>query len=129
VKSYKFIIVTTFALLLLAACQQPGGNAVPTFVPPTPVPTASPRAASTLTVTVGYGDIADALETRGRIEARRETNLVFPIGGTLKELYVAPGDQVTQGQPLAELSAASIESELVSRRYALDLAELRLRQA
>lgn len=127
-KSYKFIIVIAIAILLLTACQQPGGEAVPTFVPPTPVPTAIPRAASTVTATVGYGDVSDALETRGRIEARRETNLIFPIGGTLKGLYVAPGDQVTHGQVLAELSAAAIESELLERRYALDLAELRLKQ-
>lgn len=128
-KSYKVIIVIGLAILLLAACQQPAGNVVPTFVPPTAVPTATARAASTLTTTVVYGDIVDALETRGRIEARRETNLVFPLNGTLKSLHVAPGDQVTQGQLLAELSAASIESELVERRYALDLAQLRLRQA
>ncbi len=127
-KSFKALIVIGLAILLLAACQQPAGNPVPTFVPPTAVPTASPRAASTLTTTVVYGDIVDALETRGRIEARRETNLVFPLGGTLKGLYVAPGDQVTQGQILAELSAASIESELIERRYALDLAQLQLAQ-
>jgi len=127
-KSFKALVVIGLAILLLAACQQPAGNPVPTFVPPTAVPTASPRAASTLTTTVVYGDIVDALETRGRIEARRETNLVFPLGGTLKGLYVAPGDQVTQGQILAELSAASIESELIERRYALDLAQLQLAQ-
>ncbi len=128
-KSYKLIIVVALSILLLVACQQPASNPVPTFVPPTTVPTASPRAASTLTTTVGYGDIVDALETRGRIEARRETNLVFPLAGTLKGLYVAPGDQVVQGELLAELSAASIESTLLERRYTLDLAQLRLRQA
>lgn len=128
-KSYKLIIVIALAILLLVACQQPGGEAVPTFVPPTPVPTAVPRAASTITTTVIYGDLVDALETRGRIEARRETNLVFPLNGTLKGLHVAPGDQVTQGQLLAELSAAAVESTLLERRYALDLAELQLRQA
>jgi len=129
VKSYKWLLVIGLAIVLLAACRQPAGNPVPTFVPPTAVPTATARAASTLTTTVGYGDIVDALETRGRIEARRETNLVFPLDGTLKGLYVAPGDQVTQGQLLAELSAASVESELLERRYALDLAQLRLAQA
>ena len=128
-KSYKIIIVIALAILLLAACRQPGGEAVPTFVPPTPVPTAVPRAASTITTTVIYGDLVDALETRGRIEARRETNLVFPLNGTLKGLHVAPGDQVTQGQLLAELSAAAVESTLLERRYALDLADLQLRQA
>ncbi len=128
-KSYKLIIVIALAILLLIACQQPAGNPVPTFVPPTTVPTASPRAASTLTTTVGYGNIVDALETRGRIEARREINLVFPLAGTLKSLNVAPGDQVVQGELLAELSAASIESTLLERRYTLDLAQLRLRQA
>lgn len=122
------MIVIGFAILLLSACQPSAGNPVPTFVPPTAVPTASPRAASTVTTTVGYGNIVDALETRGRIEARRETNLVFPLDGTLKGLYVAPGDQVTQGQLLAELGAASIESGLIERRYALDLAQLQLRQ-
>ncbi len=127
-KSYKVLIVFGFAILLLSACQQPAVNPVPTFIPPTTVPTASPRAASTLTTTVVSGDIVDALETRGRIEARRESNLVFPLGGTLKGLHVAPGDQVTEGQLLAELGAASIESTLLERRYALDLAELRLRQ-
>ncbi|MBN2391227.1 MAG: efflux RND transporter periplasmic adaptor subunit [Anaerolineae bacterium] len=127
-KSYKFLIVIGLAILLLVACQQPAMEAVPTFVPPTPVPTASVQASSTMTTTVVSGTIVDALETRGRIEARRETNLVFPLGGTLKGLYVAPGDQVTQGQLLAELSAVAIESELLERRYALDIAQLRLAQ-
>jgi len=125
-KSYKLLIVIGLAILLLVACQQPAGNPVPTFVPPTSVPTASARASSTMTATVVYGNVVDALETRGRIEARRETNLVFPIGGTLKGLHVAPGDQVTQGELLAELSAVAIESELLERRYALDIAQLQL---
>lgn len=128
-KSYKLIIVVALTILLLSACQQPAGNPVPTFVPPTTVPTATARAASTITTTVVYGDMVDALETRGRIEARRETNLVFPLNGTLKGLYVSPGDQVAQGEVLAELSAASIENTLRERRYALDLAQLRLKQA
>ncbi|MGC9397476.1 MAG: efflux RND transporter periplasmic adaptor subunit [Anaerolineae bacterium] len=128
-KSNKIIIVIALAILLLAACQQPAMEAVPTFVPPTPIPTASAQASSTMTTTVAVGNVVDALETRGRIEARRETNLVFPLGGTLKELYVAPGDQVTQGQLLAELSAVAIESELLERRYALDIAQLQLTQA
>ena len=127
-KSFKLLIIIGFAILLLVACQQPAMDAVPTFVPPTPVPTASAVAASTITTTVAYGDMVDALEARGRIEARRETNLVFPLDGTLKGLYVAPGDQVTQGQLLAELSVAAIESKLLERRYALDLAQLQLAQ-
>jgi RND family efflux transporter MFP subunit len=129
VKSYKLLIVLALVVVLLGACQQPAGYVMPTFVPPTSVPTAGAQAASTMTTTVVYGTIVDALETRGRIEARRETNLVFPIGGTLRTLTVTPGDQVTQGQLLAELSAATIESELVSRRYALDMAQLQLAQA
>ncbi|MBN1262574.1 MAG: efflux RND transporter periplasmic adaptor subunit [Anaerolineae bacterium] len=128
-KSYKVLIVIGLAILLLAACQQPAGNPAPTFVPPTPVPTASPRAASTITATVIYGDLVDTLETRGQVTARRESTLVFPLNGTLKGLYVAPGDQVVQGELLAELSASPIESTLLERRYALDLAQLRLRQA
>ena len=64
-KSYKFIIVIAFALLLLAACQQPGGNVVPTFVPPTPVPTQPPPVSQSQLASLEVGVDAEGNFYRG----------------------------------------------------------------
>lgn len=128
-KTRYLSIIVGLLVLVLAGCQQPAGDFAPTFVPPTfaPAPTLHPSAV--MTHTVAYGDVVDTLETRGRVEAMREAFLAFPLNGALKGLYIAPGDQVAQGALLAELSAPSVESEVLARHYALDMATLNLARA
>jgi HlyD family secretion protein len=108
----------------MGACSPPGANVVPTFVAP-------PTYGATLgtTHTVGYGNIVETIETRGRVVARREANLTFPVGGTLKTVHIAPGDQVEDGTLVAELDAPGAEQEVLMAHFDLELAETQLRIA
>ncbi len=108
------------SLLILAACSPPGANVVPTFVPPVHGP------APGSTHTVAYGSIVETIETRGRVMAKREAPLMFPVDGTLKIVHVAPGDQVEAGDLLAELDAPSAEQNVRMARFDLELAEMQL---
>ncbi|RLC92786.1 MAG: hypothetical protein DRI77_12545 [Chloroflexi bacterium] len=110
-----------FAILLLTACSPPGAGVAPTFAPP---PTAGPPPGSIYTVT--YGSIAETVELRGRMAAEQEASLMFPVGGTLKAVHVSPGDQVSAGDPLAELDAPDAERAAVEARFNLELAEAQL---
>ena len=58
--------------------------------------------------------------------AKREAHLMFPVGGTLKLVHVAPGDQVEGGALLAELDAPGAEQDVLMARFDLKLAETQL---
>ena len=51
---------------------------------------------------------------------------MFPVGGTLKAVYVSPGDVVNKGTLLAELDAPGAEQNVQVARLDLALAEVRL---
>lgn len=67
----------------------------------------------------------------GEITARRTSDLGFELAGTVTQLYVEEGEQVTVGQILAELDMRSLDTErqqLVAQRDQL-LAQLQELQA
>lgn len=109
------------AVVLLAACRPPTAGSLPTFVPP---PTIDVVPGSTTTVV--RGDLVETVETRGRVVARQEALLVFPLEGSLREVYVSPGDQVAAGDLLAELDAPEVQRETLEREFDLAIAELEL---
>jgi macrolide-specific efflux system membrane fusion protein len=63
-----------------------------------------------------YAVKTDTIETSvrgsGKIMATKEEELFFTIEKRAKEVYVKPGDTVSQGQLIAELDVADIETEL-----------------
>jgi HlyD family secretion protein len=52
----------------------------------------------------------------GTIQAERERTLSFGRTGTVAEVFVAEGDVVAAGQPLARLDTASLERDLASNQ-------------
>ena len=67
----------------------------------------------------------------GRVEARRESDVGFELGGELLEVLVDEGERVPAGAPLARLDTqvleaerATLEATLEEARSALELAEI-----
>lgn len=120
----KLLFLWMLVTLALVGCRQPAADLAPTFVPPaTPAPDQPER-----TYTVVRGDVREIIETRGRVTAKQEALLVFPMSGALKAVHVIPGDQVAAGEPLAELDAPNLEQQVLDREFALALAELQVQQ-
>ncbi len=114
----------------LAACSQPN--------PPsgaqgyTPVPQPSPERGTV--VKVERGSMSETVEARGRVVAASEALLSFALEGVLTDVHVNPGDQVSEGDMLAEIDirdweGRSAEEQLADALYAIARAELNLRIA
>ena len=55
----------------------------------------------------------------GRVEAARQSQVGFELGGELKAIAVDEGDEVAAGQPLAALDTARLEARLAEAEAAL----------
>ena len=64
------------------------------------------------TATVQKGDLTQTAVASGTTVAASQSKLSFSIAGTLAKLDVSAGDDVTQGQVLAELDPADLNSAL-----------------
>ncbi len=118
--------VLTALLLLLAGCGS-GRENVPTFVPPTASTTSGAASfISRPTYVVTRDTLTEQIVARGDLVAAQQETLLFPMGGVVKEVYVEPGDEVTEGTVLAELNALSVEETLLSRTSSLAIAKLEL---
>lgn len=74
-----------------------------------------------VTYEVEEGPIAEVIRSTGRVAAVNEASLYFTRTDRLKKLYVETGDEVKQGQILAELETGDL-------RYRLERAKLDLQQ-
>jgi HlyD family secretion protein len=72
---------------------------------------------------VGYGSVEETFEARGRIEGKQEALLKFPLAGTLKDVYVSSGDEVKEGDLLAELDAPQAREEALAAQFDLEMAQ------
>ncbi|MBQ9579504.1 MAG: efflux RND transporter periplasmic adaptor subunit [Ottowia sp.] len=90
-----------------------------------------------ITTTVTRGDIEDSVLATGALQAARLTNVGAQVGGRIKKLYVKVGDQVEEGQVIADIddttqrnalraaqeSVANYKAQKASRQSALALAQ------
>ncbi|MEA3308678.1 MAG: HlyD family efflux transporter periplasmic adaptor subunit [Chloroflexota bacterium] len=111
-------------VFITAGCSGGSTLAPPTFAPP---PTAVPL--SNTTYTVGQTTVQETIEARGRVTARKETPLVFPMEGTLKAIHAYVGDEITPGTVLAELDAPELQQQSLDRKFDLNTAEVTLSRA
>jgi len=111
-------------LMVLMGCRPSSRGVVPTFAPP-----ATPGPAPSSTYTVTKGSIQETIESRGRVVAKQEAPLMFPLKGTLKAVHVAAGDEVEEEALLAELDAPAAEAELKQARFDLEQAKRDLKIA
>lgn len=98
--------------LLLAACGLPAGAQPASGTPP---------AGAGQTATVTRGDLETSVSASGTVAAQADANLVVAGGGTIKQVFVKPGERVKAGAPLAgvedrelKLRVAEAEANLLS---------------
>jgi HlyD family secretion protein len=80
-------------------------------------------------VEVARGDLTVSVSGSGNIETSLDARLSFGSGGRIDRIYVEKGDEVSQGQVLAELDTDALELAKTQAEVALTQAELALTQA
>lgn len=113
IRHWKIITYIVIMLLLGSCAPNAQGTATPTTVPVI-VRQDKP------TYTVQRGDIQARVNLTGNINVGSQQDLAFRTGGRVKQIYVKLGDQVTQGQLLAELQALN-QSQLAQQKNALEV--------
>ncbi len=83
----------------------------------------------TVTVVTPESDVAVRVFGLGTVEARVVSQVGFPVGGTLTELTVDHGDQVTKGTVLARLHSAEQEAKLARAEASVLQAEVGVKKA
>ncbi|NLT74143.1 MAG: HlyD family efflux transporter periplasmic adaptor subunit [Chloroflexi bacterium] len=96
---------------------------------PTPTPLPPPEVAKQPTYTVQRGDVEDRITFNGRISPTVEEQLYFEAGGRVVSVHVSRGDQVEQGQLLAELDITDLQRELAQAQIELETAQSNLSTA
>ncbi|NLG96286.1 MAG: efflux RND transporter periplasmic adaptor subunit [Chloroflexi bacterium] len=126
-----FTLILLAGLILVAACT-PGELAASEEATPTPLPT--PAQASKPTYIVQQGDILAQVKFSARVMPAVEEALFFRADGRVRNVYVRSGDEVTEGQVLADLvsldymEAQARQQELTLRRAEINLEMAWLRQ-
>jgi HlyD family secretion protein len=114
------------ALLLVVAVVSctPGGTTPPK-------PTGKEFAPAPIPITsalVVQGSIAATLVYSGNVQSRSQVNVVPKITGRVERLYVDIGDEVRQGEVIAELDRASLDAQVQQAEAAVSVAQARLDQ-
>lgn len=68
---------------------------------------------------VGYGTVAQVVEASANVTAKAEVTVSAPAGGSVAELDVTDGQQVTAGQILGRISSPDAEQELTASKQAV----------
>ena len=80
-------------------------------------------------VKVVRGDLIVSVSGSGNIETSRDARPSFGSGGQIDRIYVEKGDEVSQGEVLAELDTDALELAKTQAEVALTQAQLALTQA
>jgi multidrug efflux pump subunit AcrA (membrane-fusion protein) len=111
----RFTTACLFLCLLLTACAGPP-PANPTPVPDLPTPAAP-------VFTVQRGLVARGVEFTARVQPASSETLAFRVDGRIFKLNVKEGDQVKQGDVLAELDLSDLKKELEQQLIRLRTAQ------
>jgi multidrug efflux pump subunit AcrA (membrane-fusion protein) len=74
------------------------------------------------------GSIAATLVYSGNVQARAQVNVVPKITGRIERLFVDVGDEVRQGETIAELDRATLDAQVQQAEAAVAVAQARLQQ-
>src|SRR3954447_22271984 len=78
------------------------------------------------TVAVQRGDVTAQVSASGNITLPTQNNLAFTASGTVTEVDVKVGDQVTAGQVLAKVDPTEANQQLASAQAQLTTAQAQL---
>lgn len=93
-----FVPLFCIILLMLGGCANSVDDILPTI---TPYPTAAAMAKTTYTVQ--RGDVLNQIAIPGRIVPVDQKDMFFYINGRVRQVYVQNGDDIDEGQILADL--------------------------
>ncbi|MDP8921776.1 MAG: efflux RND transporter periplasmic adaptor subunit [Chloroflexota bacterium] len=88
-----------------------------------------PAAIPITTAPVTPGSIAATLVYSGNVQSRAQVNVVPKITGRVERLFVDVGDEVRQGETIAELDRATLDAQVQQAEAAVAVAQARLAQA
>ncbi len=151
VRAWGIVVAILFAaaaLSLAAVSRKAAGSAIPAKSPDPSAGAEKPSAPKTeavtlepeviasagiVTETVSQQSFADGSRVSATVEPNRQTlQLVTPlVSGRVEKVFVAPGDRVRAGQPLALLSSpdiAELHARLHDAETRRDIAERNLRR-
>ena len=94
---------------------------------PTPVPT--PIVPEKPQYVVERGTVLHSVEFLGRVAPVKEEELYFETNGWIKSVFVDDGDQVSEGDVLAELEIEDLLNQLKQTQVELERAQVRLEEA
>ena len=106
----------TVHLLLMIACASAaaGCNSIAKDEPTQPTPVSTAVATS--------GPAAPSIRTNGLLANKDEIRLAFKVGGVIKRLAAVEGEQVRQGQKLAEIEQTEVNAQVEQARQAAEKA-------
>jgi RND family efflux transporter MFP subunit len=108
---HSFVMPLMACALTLAACSAPNQPAQPT---PTAIPTALvPRQP---TYTVERGEVQRKIDFLARVQAVEDEPLAFEMDGRIAKSNVQVGDEVKQGDVLAELDTSDLKNQIEQAR-------------
>lgn len=87
-----------------------------------------PAAIPITSALVTQGNIAATLVYSGNVQSRAQVNVVPKITGRVERLYVDIGDEVRQGEVIAELDRATLDAQVQQAEAAVSVAQARLQQ-
>jgi len=115
--------IALILVIALASCTF-GGQ-------PTPKPTGKEFGPAPIPITaalVTQGSIAATLVYSGNVQSRAQVNVVPKITGRVEKLYADIGDELRQGEVMAELDRASLDAQVQQAEAAVSVAQARLAQ-
>jgi HlyD family secretion protein len=81
------------------------------------------------TAIVRRGTLAATVQALGKVQARREVELDFPVGGRVLRVAAEVGEKVTPGQLLVELDPTPFQKALKDAQLTLEIRETQLAEA
>jgi RND family efflux transporter MFP subunit len=89
----------------------------------------APAAAETRTAQVTRGAVTQSVAVSGSVSSAGTVKLNPPTNGKVAQLFVAVGQQVTAGQPLAALDTTDLQAALTTAQNNLDAAQTNYNKA
>lgn len=127
-------VCVIMAGVVLVGCEAPalpGSGSAPSAAAPAAQPTVTDRTSTSQsrpTVNVRRGTVTESIKVLGRVISSQEADLYVRTSGRLRGLFVETGQQVTTGQPLAELETGDLLTRIGKAKADLENAQIRLDQ-